>query len=69
MHDKEHNPLKAATESEQVRRDYCAFIELETTKDPHGSQQSQLRHCSNGEHPAGGNKYTHRSQLRHFQQK
>lgn len=56
VHDEEHNPLKAAKNGEQVRHGYSALRKLETTKDPHGAQQTQLSHCSNGECPAGGNK-------------
>ena len=59
MHDEEHNALKAAKDGKQVRWDYCV-LKLEATKDPHGAQQTQLSHCSDGERPAGGNKDTHR---------
>lgn len=55
VHDEEHDPLKAAKDGEQVRHDYGALLELETPKNPHGAQNTQLGHCSNGECPAGGN--------------
>ena len=58
VHDEEHHPLKAAEDGEQVRHDYGAPLELETSKDPHGAQHAQLSHCSNSECPAGGSKDT-----------
>lgn len=64
VHDKEHNPLKAAKDGEQVRHGYCALFKLETAKNPHSAQHTQLSHCSNDERPAGGNKDSHRSNLR-----
>lgn len=63
VHDKEHNPLKAAKDGEEVRHGYCALLKLETTKDPHGAQHTELSHCSNGECPAGESE--HGSNLRH----
>ena len=66
VHDKEHDPLEAAKDGEQISCDYCAPFKLETAEDPHGAQQTQLSHCSDGERPAGGNRDTHRSNLRRF---
>lgn len=63
VHREEHHPLKAAKDGEQVRQGYGAFIKLEGTKDPHGSQHTELSHCSDGECPAGGNRDSCRSLL------
>lgn len=61
VHDKEHHSLKAGKDGEQVRHDYGALVKLETSKDPHGAQDTQLSHCSNSERPAGGNKDSYES--------
>lgn len=58
VHDKQHDTLKAAENGEQIRHDNGALFKLETAKDPHGAKYTELRHCSNGERPAGGNKCT-----------
>lgn len=66
MHDKEHQPLKAAEDGEQVGHGYGALLELETAENPHGAQYTQLSHCSDGECPAGGNADSWRTFLTHF---